>query len=233
MNALITGATKGIGKAITEHLSAIGFNLAICARNEKELYELNSKLIKLYPNQQFISLPTDCGDKNELIRFTKFVLEHFQYLDVLINNAGMFIPSTILDEESEILDKQMHVNVYSAYYLSKVFGKQMRDRKSGHIFNICSIASKNPVVAAGSYSVTKFALLGLTKVLRDELMAHKVKVTAVLPGSTLTDSWAGTKLPSNKFVHPDDVAKAILNCLQMSEGANVDEIVIRPLDGDV
>lgn len=233
MNALITGATKGMGKAIAQQLALNGYNLALCARNAGDLEKLCTEFKDQYPKQKFISLPTDCGNKADVILFTEFVQEHFQYLDVLINNAGMFIPSTILDEESEVLDQQMQINVYSAYYLSKAFGKQMRERKSGHIFNICSIASKKPVVAAGSYSVTKFALLGLTNVLREELMPHKVKVTAVLPGSTLTDSWAGTSIPTERFVHAEDIASAIINCLKMSAGANVDEIVIRPVEGDI
>jgi len=103
----------------------------------------------------------------------------------------------------------------------------------GHIFNICSIAALTPVVEAGTYSVTKFALLGLTKVMRLELQAHNVKVTAVIPGSTLTSSWDGVKVDKNVMVMPEDIASAVVNIYNMSPGANVDEIVIKPVNGQV
>jgi 3-oxoacyl-[acyl-carrier protein] reductase len=151
----------------------------------------------------------------------------------LINNAGIFIPSQLFDEHDNLLQKQMSINVYAPYLFSKILGKKMIENKSGHIFNICSVASLNPVKNAASYSVTKIALLGLTKALREELMPHHVKVTAILPGSTLTDSWAGTDIPAERFVSAEDVAKAILACLQMSEGANVDELIIRPVLGEI
>jgi short-subunit dehydrogenase len=109
----------------------------------------------------------------------------------------------------------------------------MRDRSSGHIINIASIAAIKPIVTAGSYSVTKFALLGLTRVLREELMQYNVKVTAILPGSTLTASWDGTTLPSGRFVLPEDVANAVLMSLQASAGAQVDEVIIRPVQGEI
>lgn len=233
MNALVTGATKGIGKAIAQHLAANKYNLALCARNANELNQLCTELQGFYPQQKFICLPTDCAKAIELKRFADFVKEHFSSLDVLINNAGLYVPAKLLDEDESLFDQHMKLNVHAAYYLSKFFGREMRDRKSGHIFNICSIASLKPVVSAGSYSVSKFALLGLSKVLREELMPHKVKVTAVIPGATLTDSWKGTSLPTGRFVNPEDVAGAIINCLQMTAGANVDEIIIRPVLGEV
>jgi len=95
------------------------------------------------------------------------------------------------------------------------------------------VASLNPVVGAGTYSVTKFALLGLTKVMRLELQAHNVKVTAVIPGSTLTSSWDGVAVDKNVMVMPEDVASAIINIYKMSPGANVDEIVIKPVNGQI
>jgi len=109
----------------------------------------------------------------------------------------------------------------------------MRSKRSGHIINICSVAAIKPVVSAGAYSVTKFALLGLTRVLREELMPYHVKVTAILPGSTLTESWGETIEDESRFVATSDIASAVLNCLQMSHGCNVDELLIRPVKGEL
>lgn len=233
MNALITGATKGIGKAITYQLAKNHYNLFLCARNHDELEQLRTQLTDQFPHLSILALQTDCSNPEELSRFAGFVQQHAQALDVLINNAGLYIPSALFDEDDDALLQQMQTNVYAAHYLCKVFGRQMRDAGAGHIINICSVAGIKPFANAASYSVTKFALLGLTKVLREELMQFGVKVTAVLPGATLTDSWAGTSLPPDRFVRAKDVADAIINCLKMSKGANVDEIVIRPVLGEI
>jgi hypothetical protein len=109
----------------------------------------------------------------------------------------------------------------------------MKDAREGHIVTICSVAALDPIAAAGTYSVTKIALLGLSKVMRLEMQPYNVKVTAVIPGSTLTNSWAGTTINQDKFVLPEDIASAIVNIYNMSKGANVDEIIIRPSTGQV
>ena len=233
MNAIITGATKGIGKAIAMHFAANNYNLVLCARNLNDLQTLQQELKSKHAGLDFYIKKTDCSNAEELEMFADFVQKHFDFTDVLVNNAGLYIPSSLFDEGDNVLEQQMQTNVYAPGYLCKVFGKQMKNQGKGHIFNICSIASIKPFVNAASYSVTKFALLGLTKVLREELMPYGVNVTAVLPGATLTDSWAGTTLPAERFVNPDDVASCIINCLNMSAGANVDEIIIRPLKGEI
>jgi short-subunit dehydrogenase len=138
-----------------------------------------------------------------------------------------------LDEGDDAFEKQLHTNLMPAYHLYRFFGKTMIARKSGHIFNICSVASLEPISTAGSYSVTKCALLGLNKVMRSEMQPHNVKVTAIIPGSTLTDSWKDAVVDKNKFVSPDDVAAAVTSCYKMSAGANVDELIIRPVGGQV
>jgi NADP-dependent 3-hydroxy acid dehydrogenase YdfG len=103
----------------------------------------------------------------------------------------------------------------------------------GHIFNICSVAALNPIAEAGVYSVTKYALLGLNKVMRLEMQEHGVKVTAIIPGSTLTDSWRGQEVDKTKMVMPEDIASAITNIYNMSTGANVDEMIIKPAGGQL
>jgi 3-oxoacyl-[acyl-carrier protein] reductase len=135
----------------------------------------------------------------------------------------------LLDEADDSLQKQWNLNLNAPYYLSKFFGKKMRERQSGHIFNICSVASRSVVENAGSYSVTKSALLSLNDVLRQELSAHNVKVTAILPGSTLTSSWAGTTIPAERFVQPEDIANTLYAILNLSSGVNVEEVILKPL----
>ena len=227
MNAVITGASKGIGKAIALKLAQNGYNLAICARNEADLQvfvtELQVFAIKI------IAVVVDCGKKDEVMSFFNWVKAEMQFVDVLVNNVGAFLPGNILDENDEIFEKQQQLNVNSAYYLSKNFGKMMREVRSGHIFNICSIASVQVVKDAGSYTVTKTAMLSLNNVLRKALAEYNVKVTAILPGSTLTASWEGTTIPAETFVQPEDIANSLYSILNLSSGVNVDELILTPL----
>ncbi|MDP3468766.1 MAG: SDR family oxidoreductase [Daejeonella sp.] len=231
MNAIVTGATKGMGRAIVMELAANNYNIIFCARDENEVQALQDELRKSYHSLQFFGMRADMEDSTGLRKFAEFAESSLGHVDVLINNAGLYIPSGIMEEDERCLERQMQVNFFAPHFLSKFFAAKMIGKGKGHIINICSTASLEPVSRAGSYSISKMALFGLTKALREELRPAGVKVTAVLPGSTLTDSWTGTSLPSDWFILSEDIAKTIMNCLQMSSGANIDEIIIRPLYG--
>lgn len=226
MNAIITGATKGIGKAIALKLAQNGYSLAVCARNKADLESLTLEL-EVYGNQVF-AVVADCGCKAEVLDFASKAKQIFSKVDVLVNNVGVFIPGNLLDEEDEVFEQQINVNLNSTYYLSKYFGKIMRLQQSGHIFNICSIASIETLENAGSYGVTKAAMLSLNHVLRKELTPYNVKVTAILPGATHTASWKGTTIPSENFVQPGDIADLLYAALNLSSAANVDELIVKP-----
>lgn len=228
MNAVITGATKGIGKAIALKLAQSGYNLAICARTEADLIELQKEL-ELFGVKVLVKV-SDFSRKTDVLSFIDFVKSSFNTIAILVNNAGVFLPGSLFDENDETFEIQQNLNLNSAYYMAKESGKIMRNQGSGHIFNICSIASKTVIENAGSYSVTKTAMLSLNNVLRKELAQYNVKVTAILPGSTLTASWDGTTINPAKFVQPEDVANALHAILNLSSGANVDEIILTPLN---
>ncbi|MBM3402602.1 MAG: SDR family NAD(P)-dependent oxidoreductase [Bacteroidetes bacterium] len=233
MNAIVTGATKGMGRAIVMQLAANNYNIIFCARDDEQVQLLLNELKNKYPNLQFFGIQADLEHHSDLTKFAEFAEESLEHVDVLINNAGLYIPSQLMNEEAGILERQIKVNLFAPHFLCKFFASKMVERGCGHIFNICSVASLEPVSRAGSYSISKIAFYGLTKVLREELRPAGIKVTAVLPGSTLTDSWSGTNLPSEWFISSDDIAQSIINCLRMSAGANIDEIIIRPLYGKV
>lgn len=227
MNALITGATQGIGKAIATAFAKANINLAICARNGHELSSVKEALLQNNPQIKVFVCVADCSVPEEVRRFAAEAEQELQSIQIIVNNAGLFLPSQILDEPEDNLQKQLDLNLLAGYELYRFFGKKLMAARAGHIFNICSVASKKVVVNAGSYSVTKFAQLGLNHVMREEMKAHQVKVTAILPGSTLTNSWAGTSIPTEKFIQAEDVAAAVIYCLNRSAGANVDELIIQ------
>ena len=228
MKAVITGATRGIGRAISVKLWENGYDLILVARNLTELEKLRDELFMT--GRTVLIYAVDCSIKQEVYNFLNAAESDFGYADVLVNNVGAFLPGSLLDEEDESFEKQQEINVNAGYYMSKFFGKKMRSKQHGHIFNICSVASKAPVENGGSYSVTKAAMLSLNYVLRQELAPHNVKVTAFLPGSTKTSSWEGTKIPDEKFVQPEDIAETLYTILNLSKGVNVDEVLITPLD---
>jgi len=228
MKAVITGATKGIGRAIAIKLAQNGYDLILVARGLQDLDVLKQELTP-FGNAVFTHA-ADFSVKEEVYTFLNLVTAGFDDVMVLVNNVGTFLPGNMLDEDDETFEKQQHLNINAGYYISKFFGKKMRSAKRGHIFNICSVASKAPVKNGGSYSVTKAAMLSLNHVLRQELAPHNVKVTAFLPGSTKTSSWEGTSIPDEKFVQPEDIAETLFTILNLSKGVNVDEVLITPLD---
>lgn len=230
---LITGITKGIGRALAELFAEKGFNIAGCARNEKELNSFKAELWNKYENQRFLLASVDVSDKIAVQAFASDVLEEFENIDVLINNAGVFIPGSILTEDDGIFEQQINTNLASAYHLTREIVPGMKNRKEGYVFNICSTASITAYTNGGSYCISKYAMLGMTKVLREELKNYNVKVSAVMPGATLTDSWSNTELPAERFIKASDVANTIWNIYSLSNNTVVEEIIIRPQLGDI
>jgi len=207
--------------------------MAICSRNVKDLEQLKNELQTINANVQIFARATDCSHKPELLEFARQAEAELGYIKVVVNNVGNFRPGSILNDADDAFTTDLNTNLMPAYELYRYFGKSMMAQRSGHFFNICSVAAIEPVVNAGIYSVTKAALRSLTHIMKLEMQAYSVKVTAVLPGSTLTGSWAGSDVQPDRFVMPDDIAAAILNAYNMSKGANVDEIVIKPVLGQL
>src|SRR6185312_1862807 len=232
-NAIITASTKGMGRAIAIAFAKIGVNLAICSRSNDDLAAFKKELQVINPTIKVFISVTDCSVRQQVLDFAAAAEKELGFISIIVNNVGMYTYSSILDDQEETFEKHVNTNLMPAYELYRYFGKKMIAAHKGHIFSICSVASLNPIAEAGSYSVTKYALLGLSKVMRLETQPHGVKVTAIIPGSTLTDSWKGMEVDKDKMVLPEDIASAIINVYKMSPGANVDEIIIKPVYGQV
>jgi len=234
MNKLVvvTGASRGIGRAVTERFAQAGCDVAVCARNANDLQVLKEVIEKKYKVSVFAKV-ADASLKAQIASFTGFVLQLDRPVDVLVNNAGHFIPGETMKEEEGTLESMIESNVYSAYYTTRGLVDGMKKNKSGHIFNMCSIASIKAYPNGGSYAVSKFALLGFTKVLREELKEFNIRVTAVLPGATKTASWDGVDLPDTRFMKTEDVAEVIFNAYAISDRSVVEEVIIRPQLGDL
>jgi len=232
-NALITGATKGMGRAIAIALANEGNNLAINSRNADDLAAFKTELQQISPQIKVFTAVADGSNRDQLLQFALAAQQELGPISIIVNNLGMYKYSKILDDEPGLFQQMVNTNLMPAYELYRFFGKAMIAAGEGHIFNICSVASLNPVVEAGIYSVTKAALLSLTNTMRLEMQKHGIKVTAVIPGSTLTDSWKGQQVDKDLMVLPEDIASAVVNIYKMSTGASVDQIIIKPAKGQL
>jgi short-subunit dehydrogenase len=230
---VITGGTKGIGRAVVFTFASHGFDIATCARKEKDLQVLQQELKNSFPDVQVFTQQADVAKKTEVQKFGNFVKGLQRKVDILVNNAGYFVPGQITTEPDGTLESMIDTNVYSAYHLTRQLVNGMIAAKDGYIFNMCSIASIMAYPNGGSYSISKFALLGMTKVLREELKPHGIRVTAIMPGATLTASWEGVDLPAERFMKPEDVAETIYTAYALSKQSVVEEILIRPQLGDL
>ncbi len=222
-----------MGRAIAAAFAQQGISLAINSRNAAELASFKNELLQINPAIKVFTAVADGSNKTELLQFAADAQQELGNINIIVNNLGMYKYAKILDEENDTFEKMINTNLMPAYELYRFFGKSMIAAREGHIFNICSVASLNPVVEAGSYSVTKAALLNLNNAMRLEMQEHGVKVTAVIPGSTLTDSWKGQDVDKDTMVLPEDIASAIVNIYNMSKGANVDQIIIKPAAGQL
>lgn len=227
MNIVITGASRGIGKAIAEKFLQENHRVIICSRDSAKLEALQ----QTYPS--LITFVCDVSDKHSVEQLGDFVLQTFEQIDVLINNAGIFIPGKLTEEKDTVLEDTLRTNLLSAYYLTKKLSPRMKAHQHGFIINMCSVASIKAYENGGSYAISKFALLGFSKTLREELKPYNIKVTAILPGATLTDSWAGVDLPETRFSTPEDIALLVYTITQISSFSVVEEILIRPQLGDI
>lgn len=229
---LVTGGTKGIGRAILEKFARENFDVVTCARNEQDLNALKTDFVQKFPEIKVFTFQADLAIKEELDRFVQAV-KAFVIPDVLVNNTGVFLPGTIHDEPDGNFELMIQTNLYSAYYMTRALVKEMIVRRSGHIFSMGSIAGLTAYPNGGSYAVSKWAMLGMTKCLREELKPHQIKVTSILAGATYTSSWEGVDLPIERFMSAEDVAESVWGAYNLSPRTVVEEIIIRPQLGDI
>jgi short-subunit dehydrogenase len=228
---VVTGGTKGLGRAICEIFAQNGYAVFTCARTVADLTQMNEYWSAHFPDAVLHTFAADCSKKSEVLEFAEFVRTHTAQVQILVNNAGLFLPGLVSEEPEGLLATLLEVNLLSAYHLTRALLPAMS--APGQIFNMCSVASLQAYPMGGSYSIAKFALLGFSKVLREELKPKGIKVTAIMPGATWSDSWQGVDVPFERLMQPTDIAQMIWATSQLSPSAVVEDIIIRPLLGDL
>src|SRR5690606_1466808 len=229
---LVTGGTKGIGKAISKKFVANGYDAFTCSRNLSDLVQLKEEVERTYPDRRLCIKVSDLAVK-EAVKASADSVKEEGSPDVLVHNTCIFIPGSIHSEPEGNFEQMMQTNLYSAYYLTREFASDLIDRRSGHIFSMGSIAGMTAYANGGSYAISKWALRGFTQCLRQELMEYNIKVTSILAGATMTASWEGVDLPEERFIKAEDVAESVWAAHNLSENSVLEEIVIRPQLGDL
>ena len=229
--AVITGASRGIGRSVAEGFAKAGFDIFAVARTLDHLIDMKKAFSSTYSSKLYTQA-TDLSQRTEAEALAEEVLKLNRPIEVLINNAGAFVPGSLLDKEDH-LPHQIATNLYSAYYLTRKLLPSFLAQNRGYIFNICSVASLQPYPRSAAYSISKYALRGFSQALRKELLETDVRVSTVLPGAVLTDSWKGTSLPKDRFIQPKDIANLLLSSYSLSSSTTVEEIIIRPQRGDI
>lgn len=223
----ISGASKGIGLALAQKFHHNGYTVGICARGEAALQQAAGTMPGLH------TFVCDMADRDQVKALARDIEARMGCPDILVNNAGRFLPGAIHEEEEAVYDQMMRTNMDSAYFLTKGLLPTMKTRRYGQIVNIASIASLAAYANGGSYSISKYALLGFSKNLREELKPFGIRVISVMPGAVLTDSWSGYDGPTERLMSTEDVAELIWTCTNLSPRTVVEDIVLRPQLGDL
>jgi 3-oxoacyl-[acyl-carrier protein] reductase len=223
--AIITGASKGIGKTIALSLAKAGVKVVIAARHQEDLESAAKEIQK--NGGQCIAVQADVAEEAHVEHLIKKTTDAFGTVDILINNAGYGIFSKVAETAVKDFDGMMKVNLRGVFLCCKGVIPTMMLQKNGAIINIASLAGKNSFVGGATYSATKWGLLGFSRSLMLEVRDFNIRVIAICPGSVNT-SFSDHSKDSEKIIQPQDVADTVLFALTMPARSNVSEIDIRP-----
>jgi short-subunit dehydrogenase len=226
MRVIISGATRGIGRAIAQELAKKRHELFLIARSLSDLQILKEQLNDSENLIQIFSINLTNNDDLETL---KREFAPFDYFDVLINNLGIFETNQIDDTVVPKLKETLDQNLFSAINLSELVLDKMKDFEKGTIINMGSIMSHMAAPFASNYSISKHALKGWNDALREELRQYGIKVCSIYPGAVNTSSWDGMEINRDAMIQPEDIAKLVATLLEMNQNTLVEEIKLSPL----
>jgi NADP-dependent 3-hydroxy acid dehydrogenase YdfG len=224
--AIITGASQGIGRAVTLALSKKGDNVVFASRDEGKLLTLRDEIAR--GGAKALAVRTDVGLIADCKHLAQQALDVYGQIDILINNAALRVVGPIDTSDPGEVTEMVRVNLLGVYYCTHAVLPSMKARSSGHIINISSGVGKKYFPRGPMYSATKFAVRAFSESLCNQIQKWKIRVTTVYPGRTDTQMVAEfTKAERKKFLRPEDVARAIVHALQYPEAVSINEISIR------
>ncbi len=216
-NAIVTGAGKGIGRAIAISLAAEGVNVGLIARTETDLQSVAAQIQQI--GVKVAIAVADVSDLQQVNTAVKAIQKAVGFIDILINNAGTYTPGKFMELTPERWEEIIKVNLLGTYYVTRALLPQMIAKQTGDIINIASSAGLRGSPDTSAYSASKFAVLGLTDSLMQEVRKYNIRVTALLPSTVVTPLAQAHNLingDADKFMHPEDFAELVIAQLQLN-----------------
>jgi NAD(P)-dependent dehydrogenase (short-subunit alcohol dehydrogenase family) len=227
--ALVTGATKGIGLEVARALSLAGADVAICARNPKEVDGAIADLAKAAEGRKIVGRAADVSNSDDVARLFGFIDEQLGGLDILINNAGVGIFRAAGELSIEEWNRVIGVNLSGTFYCTREAVSRLKQANGGSIINISSLAGKNPLAGGAAYNASKFGMNGFSEATMLDHRQDNIRVSYIMPGSVDTH-FAGDK-PAEKSswkIAPEDIADIVLDILRMPARTLISRVEVRP-----
>ncbi len=228
--ALVTGASKGIGRETALALAREGAHIAISARSEELLQEVAGEIRAA--GSKALVFPGDMSDEKTIAEFVEATIAEFGRLDILINNAGVGIFGPIAELSTEDWDTMFNLNMRGVFLMTRTCLPHLRAAGESVVVNVASLAGKNAFVGGGGYAATKHALLGFSRCLMLEERQHGLRVLAICPGSVNTpfniDRSPADDPRRRRIIQPEDVAATIVHMIRMPQHTMISEIDMRP-----
>ena len=228
--AIITGASRGIGKSIAIGLAEDGYKTVLISRSEEKLKEVKEEIDSINENNQTLSpdiYTIDVNNYEKVKQVIQDIYKTYNRIDVLVNNAGVWAEGS-LDANVEELQKVLNTNLVAPYAILQEVVPVMKEQESGYIFNIASRAGKYGFPDAGTYVSSKFGLVGLSESLYRELADYNIKVTSISPSWVNTDmaQLAGGNIPTEEMIQPEDITDTIKYLLKLSPASYIKDVSI-------
>lgn len=225
--ALVTGGSRGIGRAIAQRLAGLGAAVAICGRDRRALEESASEIEKLGVRAYWqMADVTRAAEIADLVAQTEASLGA---ITILVNNAGMGLFGPAHEKTEADWDRVLDTNLKSVFLVSRAVAPSMIRRGSGDIINISSLAGKNTFAGGGIYCASKWGLMGLSGCMAEDLREHGVRVSVICPGSVATEFSSRGHKDGSKVLQPEDVAHAVETIVTQRPGSFISEMHVRPV----
>ena len=222
---VVTGGSRGIGRAIVEAALNAGARVAFCSRSSESVHRATEELRRRWSNQ-VAGFPADVSRPNDVTAFFEFVDKEFNGLDVLVNNAGLGTFRSVADMTVEEWQRTIDTNLSGAFYCSREALQRFRKRGGGYIINVSSLAGKNAFAGGAAYNASKFGMNGFSEAMMLDHRYDNVRVSYVMPGSVATEFSSGGG--EDWKIAPEDVAEIVLTLLKMPERTLVSRVEVRP-----